>query len=290
MVQEINDKKNLLIFIISFVLIGCTDSEMSSEKELSIIDFKSDVICKNAEVLENDFYLKNYTCLLQLLFDEPCLKLNQEKYKKYLRLSFLDEDYSVDIFSIRQNESCYIESLKNIPPNMYSIPGYFRSEGIVQYTKKSMVSDEDQFYGISNLSQYFSEQEWNLEPPPPVRLWMLEILSGDELYVGYADSDNLSSKIQSELGLLLGFSTIYSIDPNPFHDKTTISYNLPSDGNIRIEIMDTSNKTIEDIIQLKGNMGFNKVEIDLTSLAIGLYNVKIFFQNNILYDSIIRKK
>lgn len=291
-VAGIDKNKRLLIFVIYFFLMGCNDSNKSNDHNLSLFDLKSDILCKKPSAEErNNFFLKNYTCLLQLLFDETCLKLNQNSYEKFTRLSFLDGDQSVDILSVRQytNRNCYIESIKNIPPNLYTIHGYYRPEGIVQYSVQSLVTDENRFYELSNLREYFSDQEWDLDhPPAPPRLWLLEILYEDELYTGYADSDNLTGEIQSKLGLLLGFTTIYSIDPNPFQKNTMLAFNLPTKGTVQFEIRDLSDNFVV-ILEMEGTKGFNQYEMNLGEIPPGIYKVDMILNNEKIWPFRIRK-
>jgi hypothetical protein len=89
MVKRFDNFYLFAILSFYFLLSGCTEREAVEGNEFSIMEHKRGLLCQKASYLEStDFFLENYTCLLQLLYDEPCLKLNKNKFEKFIRLTF----------------------------------------------------------------------------------------------------------------------------------------------------------------------------------------------------------
>ena len=59
--------------------------------------------------------------------------------------------------------------------------------------------------------------------------------------------------------------------PNPFNPATTISYTVPEDGHIRLEIFDLTGRSLDTLVDRYQNAGAYQVEFDATSLPSGIY-------------------
>jgi len=89
-------------------------------------------------------------------------------------------------------------------------------------------------------------------------------------------SDNFNNNIDKSLGVILNQN-----DPNPFAEKTTISYNIPDDlNNIQLFIHDLSGKIIKKItLTSKGN---GEIDVFASDLSKGIYSYTIVGDGQIL--------
>jgi hypothetical protein len=68
--------------------------------------------------------------------------------------------------------------------------------------------------------------------------------------------------------------------PNPVKATTNISYSLPENGAIKIELFDTSGKIVKSINNLNSQAGYHSVQIDATELNPGMYYYRLTQKNN----------
>ncbi len=70
-------------------------------------------------------------------------------------------------------------------------------------------------------------------------------------------------------------SEIISIYPNPFNNKTMISFDLPTQANVNLEIYDILGRKIAALIQGVLDQGKHKISLDAGSWKSGVYFVRI---------------
>ena len=78
---------------------------------------------------------------------------------------------------------------------------------------------------------------------------------------------------------LVGFSLSQNF-PNPFNPQTTISFSLPYEGRVKIDVFDQSGRHITTLIDQRLSQGFHRTEFDGSSLASGVYTYQIDFNGN----------
>jgi photosystem II stability/assembly factor-like uncharacterized protein len=71
-------------------------------------------------------------------------------------------------------------------------------------------------------------------------------------------------------------ATLNNNYPNPFNPVTTISYSVPSDGNVKIIIYDALGREITRLLNEHKNTGKYSVQYDASRLASGTYFYRLF--------------
>ena len=61
---------------------------------------------------------------------------------------------------------------------------------------------------------------------------------------------------------------LFQNQPNPFHDKTVIGFNLPSDSEIQLILRDETGSVLRTIKQ-DGVVGYNTIELEIGDLSNG---------------------
>jgi Secretion system C-terminal sorting domain len=69
------------------------------------------------------------------------------------------------------------------------------------------------------------------------------------------------------------------IYPNPAKDFTTVDISLTDVENIKVQLMDAEGRKIE-VQQLKGQVGLNKIQFNVSNLAAGFYHVAVSDSKN----------
>ncbi|MBZ0198686.1 MAG: T9SS type A sorting domain-containing protein, partial [Ignavibacteriaceae bacterium] len=65
--------------------------------------------------------------------------------------------------------------------------------------------------------------------------------------------------------------------PNPFNPRTVIEYELPEEGNVRLEVFSLIGEKVDEIINQKQNAGGYKIEWNAKGLPSGIYFYKLNF-------------
>lgn len=74
--------------------------------------------------------------------------------------------------------------------------------------------------------------------------------------------------------VLIGNAEKFSLDqnyPNPFNPVTKISYSLPLESTVKLEIFDVTGRTVSVLVNEKQTPGYRSVEFNGASLASGIY-------------------
>jgi hypothetical protein len=63
--------------------------------------------------------------------------------------------------------------------------------------------------------------------------------------------------------------------PNPFNTETTIQFNLPKSGNVKLTVYNSKGQIIKTLVDRYLNVGEHRVELDASNLISGIYFYKI---------------
>ncbi len=63
--------------------------------------------------------------------------------------------------------------------------------------------------------------------------------------------------------------------PNPFNPTTTITYNIPEESNVRIELLNSIGEVVEQLVNETRSSGIHKNVIDASKFASGVYFVRM---------------
>ena len=80
------------------------------------------------------------------------------------------------------------------------------------------------------------------------------------------------------------FNLIFNY-PNPFNSSTIISYNIPRNSNVRLEIFNVLGQKVDLLINKEQDAGNYKVQFNANHLSSGIY----FYQLTTNRQSIIKK-
>ena len=92
----------------------------------------------------------------------------------------------------------------------------------------------------------------------------------------YWEGGGVVSIIEGEFGEIPTRFSLNNNYPNPFNPLTTISYDLPEDGFVKVTIYDIMGKPVKDLVNSQQNAGFKSIQWDATnnrgqSVSAGLY-------------------
>lgn len=69
--------------------------------------------------------------------------------------------------------------------------------------------------------------------------------------------------------------------PNPFNPSTTISFNIPTDGFVNLQVFDIMGNQIAELLNKETKAGLHSIEFDASGLASGTYFYKLQAGGNI---------
>jgi flagellar hook assembly protein FlgD len=78
--------------------------------------------------------------------------------------------------------------------------------------------------------------------------------------------------------------------PNPFNPSTTISYSLPTNGNVQIKIFDVLGSEVAKLVDETKSAGKHSVEWNGSNYASGIYFYTITFDNQTLHKKMLMIK
>ena len=86
--------------------------------------------------------------------------------------------------------------------------------------------------------------------------------------------------VEDEINLHPNEFNVLQNYPNPFNPETKITYNLPSQGQVKITIYDILGNTIQELVNEVQQTGLHQVIWKASSVPSGIYFSKIQFSNN----------
>ncbi len=78
--------------------------------------------------------------------------------------------------------------------------------------------------------------------------------------------------------------------PNPFNTYTTVTFNIPKSGKVKISLLDINGKLIREIKENYYQSGINQENINADGLKQGVYIIKLEADNNTYYNKVILMK
>lgn len=93
---------------------------------------------------------------------------------------------------------------------------------------------------------------------------------------GNFEYHNLSSDVN--IGMPTRFELMQNY-PNPFNPSTKISFELPTDGNVKLSVFDNSGKQVQELVNGQKNSGYYSIDFNGSNLASGVYYYKLEFNS-----------
>ena len=185
--------------------------------------------------------LKIFTSTKRQSITRFCSQNYNKFFLSFFTFNTSPPGYGTQIFSLDSNFNT-IKQLTLLPDSnsltlysLYSIPN---STDIIGCGS----NDQRQF---ASLDAYAVRLDNALYPPPPIGI------------------KPVSNTIPDTYKLFQNF-------PNPFNPKTTITFDLPKDIEVRLTVYDVLGREIYSINEFRRS-GFNKIEFDGSNLASGVY-------------------
>ena len=117
--------------------------------------------------------------------------------------------------------------------------------------------------------EVYTLQLWNSLTGATEELIVTEWIEGNGTY---GEND---IAIVGKLAVVLESEMSLNNYPNPFRDVTTITFNIPEDGKVRIELFNSIGKRLEVITDREYTAGAHEVQFSATKLAVGTYFIKL---------------
>ena len=76
--------------------------------------------------------------------------------------------------------------------------------------------------------------------------------------------------------------------PNPFSENITISYDVPENSKVRIELLNAIGEIVKIVSEEKRQQGNYQENVSASTLAAGIYLIKISMNNKVYYQKIIK--
>ncbi|PID29956.1 MAG: hypothetical protein CR982_01805 [Candidatus Cloacimonadota bacterium] len=80
---------------------------------------------------------------------------------------------------------------------------------------------------------------------------------------------------ESESGLVPSKFVLQQNYPNPFNPTTTISFNLPMESDVKLEIYNTNGKMVKSLLNNNMKSGIHSIQFDGSNLSSGVYYYKL---------------
>ena len=134
-------------------------------------------------------------------------------------------------------------------------------------------------------------------PIPNGRCFKLYSASTGEIYELEGNTEGWSSLLVSSINKLTGTSieipqvlTVNPAFPNPFNPSTKLSFGLPTDGNVEVNVFDVNGRLISSLVNSFMTAGSYEVEWNGVNQPSGMYLVKVQFDNEIRTEKIMLVK
>lgn len=153
-----------------------------------------------------------------------------------------------------------------------SVVDSVETEFLRGYYITNIPNDEDSFYVKLEVDHAFDDGNFFINPIYNVDNEALgpDNPSERRTAVIFENSNiqNTTNSIPSEFGLMQNY-------PNPFNPTTTIQYNLPSAGVVKIKIYNIQGREITTLLNEFKNAGSYSINFDGTNFSSGVYYYRI---------------
>jgi hypothetical protein len=87
-----------------------------------------------------------------------------------------------------------------------------------------------------------------------------------------------------------GEVTLHDAYPNPFNPVTNISFSLPNEMHVEVNILDVQGRLVDKVSSGSYSTGLNTISINGANLSSGLYFVQLIAESDIKYNKILLLK
>lgn len=176
-------------------------------------------------------------------------------------------------------------------PDISSLPAYWKQENralISDFRSEQHLEDETQIH-TWNLVLPKGNHELNLRELGGFGFDTEIILTGENEFIKLEKDKVVQLKTNSEKIFTLHIGKrerlqteikpekplLHSVYPNPFNPTTTLRFSLPEKANVNVFWFDVSGRMIKTDNQGLLNSGFHEVQLNGSSLASGIYFIRI---------------
>jgi MAM domain, meprin/A5/mu/Secretion system C-terminal sorting domain/Right handed beta helix region len=106
----------------------------------------------------------------------------------------------------------------------------------------------------------------------------------------HAFNDTTCQTVETTLGLAEGDisgTNLWQNSPNPASKFTTITYQIPQQGDVRLEIINTLGQTMNSLEIPEQISGKHSLEMDVSTLRSGIYYIRMIYNNQSLSTKMI---
>jgi D-alanyl-D-alanine carboxypeptidase len=164
---------------------------------------------------------------------------------------------------------------------------YHYGLGILEYTifDKPYFGHTGQYIGYQSFTSYEPESKLSIA-------FILNQTFADSYEIGKVLGQKaynyiLSTKSNDDLSSSVGLHQNY---PNPTDHITAISYTIPLDGFVSLEVFDSMGNKVETLVDSYQKAGLHHLSFDASNLKSGLYFYKLTYDDVSLTRSMIRSK
>ena len=131
-------------------------------------------------------------------------------------------------------------------------------------------NDAEDNTAVVDFSEWLNEQQNLNNHTDTIGIHYNNIFSNTNFNL-YASIPNVVSLENGELNKSEESFYLYQNYPNPFNPSTTITYQLPKNGNVTLKIFDILGNEVKTLVNEQKEMGKYTVQFDASSLASGMY-------------------
>ncbi len=107
--------------------------------------------------------------------------------------------------------------------------------------------------------------------------------------ISFDDDDQLAQAFESDIYLDLGEVEeetvsefkLYPAYPNPFNPSTTVTFDLPQQGKVRVDVFDISGRLVSILANQNYQQGNHRLVFDASGLASGVYLIRANIAGNV---------
>lgn len=150
----------------------------------------------------------------------------------------------------------------------------------VQVESQTIVNDLDIYQEVGNktaltiIAEHINVSDGRLEVHFSDAHFNPPLLNGIEIIQESVDKT-------SEINQIPGRFQLYQNYPNPFNGSTTVTYQLPAPGRVRVKVVNLQGEEVSTIVSEQQDAGEHSLLWDAGSLGSGLYLVELVTNNSI---------